>query len=260
SNLSKKKINDSDASGSTQPPAPQSSAWQTPDTRETPTSSSKHRTTSHSKQPVEGILIPDTTIIYDSKDTDSAYLSKIKPMLELLKPISKEDRPATLEPDWSIPTKELPKPENNLAKSYKDFEEKIYFRRLMIWDHSSHGFAKELGRRNSAKCHRMLMDQVDLVNPEGYRLVPDVTKLLPMGDHQVRILEKLDHMVKDFKLYEYNLGMETQIWSQDVRRRSKDFIEVIERRLKIQRIFRSLESFVGRRLRDVDYRLIQRME
>nr|GEX30630.1 retrovirus-related Pol polyprotein from transposon TNT 1-94 [Tanacetum cinerariifolium] len=73
-----------------------------------------------------------------------------------------------------------------------------------------------------------------------------------------RILDKLDHMVKDFKLYEYNLGMETRILSEDDRRRSKNFMEVIERRLKIWRIFRSLESFVGGRLRDVDYRLIQR--
>ncbi|GJR78523.1 hypothetical protein Tco_0149308 [Tanacetum coccineum] len=63
-----------------------------------------------------------------------------------------------------------------------------------------------------------------------------------------RILDKLDHMVNIslIKLYEYNKGMETRIWSEDDRRRSKDFIEVTERRLKIQRIFKSLESFVGR--------------
>nr|GEV05697.1 hypothetical protein [Tanacetum cinerariifolium] len=45
---------------------------------------------------------------------------------------------------------------------------------------------------------------------------------------------------------------------EDDRRRSKEFMEVIEHRLKLQRIFKSLESFVGGRLRDVDYRLIQR--
>ncbi|GJZ69614.1 hypothetical protein Tco_0633164 [Tanacetum coccineum] len=71
-----------------------------------------------------------------------------------------------------------------------------------------------------------------------------------------RILDKLDHMVKDFKLFNYNPAMETRIWSKDDRRRSKEFIEVIERRLKIRRIFRSLKSFIGGRLRDVDYRLI----
>ncbi|GKG61468.1 hypothetical protein Tco_0619193, partial [Tanacetum coccineum] len=65
-----------------------------------------------------------------------------------------------------------------------------------------------------------------------------------------RILDKLDHMVKDFKLFEYNPGMEIRIWSENDRRRSKEFMEVIERSLKIRIIFRSLESFVGGRLRD----------
>ncbi|GJZ14223.1 hypothetical protein Tco_0549453 [Tanacetum coccineum] len=68
-----------------------------------------------------------------------------------------------------------------------------------------------------------------------------------------RILDKLDHMVKDFKLFKYNPGMETRIWSEDDKRRSKEFMEVIEGRLKIKRIFKSLESFVSERLRDVDY-------
>ncbi|GKB16396.1 hypothetical protein Tco_0850319 [Tanacetum coccineum] len=75
-----------------------------------------------------------------------------------------------------------------------------------------------------------------------------------------RIMEKLDHMVKDFMLFKFNPGMENRIWSEDDKRRSKEFIEVIERRLKIRRIFRNLESFVSGRLRDVDYRLIQRTE
>ncbi|GKF31639.1 hypothetical protein Tco_0101437 [Tanacetum coccineum] len=67
-------------------------------------------------------------------------------------------------------------------------------------------------------------------------------------------------MVKDFRLFKYNPGMEKRIWSEDDKRRSKEFMEVIERRLKIRRIFRSLKSFVSGRLRDVDYRLIQRTE
>ncbi|GJR34605.1 hypothetical protein Tco_1210289 [Tanacetum coccineum] len=41
-----------------------------------------------------------------------------------------------------------------------------------------------------------------------------------------RILVKLDHMVKVFKLYEYNPGMETRVWSKIDRRRSKEFMEV----------------------------------
>ncbi|GJU39645.1 hypothetical protein Tco_1192602 [Tanacetum coccineum] len=40
----------------------------------------------------------------------------------------------------------------------------------------------------------------------------------------------------------------------------KTYIEGFERRLKIRRIFRSLESFVGGCLRDIDYRLISKTE
>nr|GEX09463.1 hypothetical protein [Tanacetum cinerariifolium] len=36
------------------------------------------------------------------------------------------------------------------------------------------------------------------------------------------ILEKLDHMVKDFRLFKYNPGMTTRIWSEDDRRKQKD--------------------------------------
>ncbi|GJV56867.1 hypothetical protein Tco_1457872, partial [Tanacetum coccineum] len=39
-----------------------------------------------------------------------------------------------------------------------------------------------------------------------------------------RVMEKLDHMVKDFHLFEYNKGMETRKWTEDDKRRSKDFI------------------------------------
>ncbi|GJT73860.1 hypothetical protein Tco_1033146 [Tanacetum coccineum] len=51
------------------------------------------------------------------------------------------------------------------------------------------------------------------------------------------IKEKLDFMVKDFKLFKFNKGMENRKWTEDDKRRSEDFIEVIERRLKIRRIF-----------------------
>nr|GEY86549.1 hypothetical protein [Tanacetum cinerariifolium] len=74
-----------------------------------------------------------------------------------------------------------------------------------------------------------------------------------------RILEKLDVMVKDYVLFKFNPGM-NRIWFEVDRRRSKDFIEAIERRLKIQRILRRLECFVGGRFRDVDSRTLNRTE
>nr|GEU42384.1 hypothetical protein [Tanacetum cinerariifolium] len=57
-----------------------------------------------------------------------------------------------------------------------------------------------------------------------------------------RIRDKMDFMVKDFKLFEYNKGMESRIWSEDDKQRIEEFIEVIGKRLKIRRIFRSLNA------------------
>ncbi|GKC04724.1 hypothetical protein Tco_0996334 [Tanacetum coccineum] len=119
-------------------------------------------------------------------------------------------------------------------------------------------------------------DAADYYFKEDYTIVPkpraivykdrnDQRKLMRLNElHKfsdgtlTRVMEKLDHMVKDFHLFEYNKGMETRKWSEDDKRRSKDFITAIEKRLQIRRIYRSLESFVGGRIRDIDYRLINR--
>ncbi|GJU20056.1 hypothetical protein Tco_1153398 [Tanacetum coccineum] len=99
-------------------------------------------------------------------------------------------------------------------------------------------------------------DALDFLFKEDYTIV---SKLKAFSDGTLkRVLEKLDHMVKDFKLFKYNPGMEDRIWSEDEKRRNEEFIEVIERRLKIRRIFRNLESFVSGRFRDINYRLISR--
>ncbi|GJX35854.1 hypothetical protein Tco_0247411 [Tanacetum coccineum] len=105
-------------------------------------------------------------------------------------------------------------------------------------------------------------DAADYYFKEDYTIVPkpravvyrdrnDQRKLMRLNElHKfsdgtlTRVMEKLDHMVKDFHLFEYNKGMETRKWSEDDKRRSKDCITAIEKRLKIRRIFRSLESFV----------------
>ncbi|GJR31257.1 hypothetical protein Tco_1107489 [Tanacetum coccineum] len=98
-----------------------------------------------------------------------------------------------------------------------------------------------------------------------YRDINDQRKLMRLNEiHKfsdgtlTRVMEKLDHIVKDFHLFEYNKGMETRKWLEDDKRRSKDFITTIEKRLQIRRIFQSLESFVEGRIRDIDYRLINR--
>ncbi|GJX90031.1 hypothetical protein Tco_0343357 [Tanacetum coccineum] len=70
----------------------------------------------------------------------------------------------------------------------------------------------------------------------------------------------LDYRVKENKVNRLNPGMNTRFWTDKDVTRSKEFIHAIERRLKTRRIFRNLECFVGGRVRDVDYRLLQRTE
>nr|GEV56066.1 hypothetical protein [Tanacetum cinerariifolium] len=73
-----------------------------------------------------------------------------------------------------------------------------------------------------------------------------------------RILEALAYRVKEFKIKRLNLGMNTRFWTQKDVIRSKEFIAAIESRLKTDWIYPNLECFVGGRLRDIDYRLLQR--
>nr|GFC49560.1 hypothetical protein [Tanacetum cinerariifolium] len=106
----------------------------------------------------------------------------------------------------------LRKAENNwanaLAKSYKDPEENKLLSKTGDIGSFIKWFCKRIGKKKLSKsdfkgsafkmvkafhennifmqfqmeeCYRILIDQVDLVNPEGYRLVPDVSKPLPLG-------------------------------------------------------------------------------
>ncbi|GJR36115.1 hypothetical protein Tco_1211799 [Tanacetum coccineum] len=115
--LTKRRRRDTGTSGSSQPPAPQSSAWKKSDTRDAPSSSSKQQSGPHDEQPVEDMPISDSANISDSKDTGSAHLPHVKPRPAWLKPILEDDRPATPEAAWVIPTSHIPDAENNWANA-----------------------------------------------------------------------------------------------------------------------------------------------
>ncbi|GJW23725.1 hypothetical protein Tco_0034347 [Tanacetum coccineum] len=179
---SKKKKQDSDASGSKQTPAQTSSAWQTSATRNAPSSSSQQKNAPQSEQPVDDNQIPDVEHISDSEDTGVAHLPKIKTRPNWLNPVPEEDRPETLELDWVIPPNDLPEPENNwanaFATSYKDPEEN----KLLQKTGDMGSFIKCISLQyQMEECHLLLTDQIDLVNPEGHRVVPNMSKPLPLG-------------------------------------------------------------------------------
>nr|GEV93428.1 hypothetical protein [Tanacetum cinerariifolium] len=63
------------------------------------------------------IPIPNSANISNLEDTDSAHLSKTKQRPKRFKPILDDDRPATLEPAWVIPTSHIPDAANNWANA-----------------------------------------------------------------------------------------------------------------------------------------------
>ncbi|GJV38669.1 hypothetical protein Tco_1411146 [Tanacetum coccineum] len=186
SDQSKKKRHDSDAFGSKQPSVQESSAWRTSDTYDVHLS--------------------------DSEDIGAAHLSKIKTRPDWLKPIPEEEAPETPEPDWFIPSNDLPEMENNwadaLERTYKDPEEhkllrktgdigsfiKWYcmpIRKKKLVKADFEGQAYKLVRpfhKNSMslqfqmeECHLLLTDKIDWVNPEGNWVEHDISKPLPLG-------------------------------------------------------------------------------
>nr|GEU74625.1 retrovirus-related Pol polyprotein from transposon TNT 1-94 [Tanacetum cinerariifolium] len=76
--------------------------------------------------------------------------------------------------------------------------------------------------------------------------------------HQID--KALDYRVKEFKVNRINLSLNIRFWTRKDVDRSKEFMFTIQKRLKIRRIFRNLECFVGGRVRDGDYRLLKRTE
>nr|GFB06800.1 hypothetical protein [Tanacetum cinerariifolium] len=95
----------------------------------------------------------------------------------------------------------------------------------------------------------------------GVQMIMRFNKIHKFSDgtlHQID--EALDYEVKEFKVNRMNLGLNTKFWTRKDVDRSKEFMFAIQKRLKTRWIFSNLESFVDGRVRDGDYRLLQRTE
>nr|GEZ22828.1 hypothetical protein [Tanacetum cinerariifolium] len=203
---------------------------------------------------IEDVPITDNVKVSDSEDTDTTHLPKLKSRPDWMKHVPEEDRPATLEPDWIIPPNKLSELENNWANALSSS--------LKTYARYGYTFLKEIVlHRADYKEYKISEDASDFLFKEDYTIISKLrvviyrdrndqkkmireTEVHKFSDGTLnKILEKLDHMVKDFRLLKYNPGMTTRIWSDDDRKRSEEFMEVIEHKLMIRRIFRSLESF-----------------
>nr|GEW28669.1 hypothetical protein [Tanacetum cinerariifolium] len=162
---SKKKKHDFDVFASKQPLVLKSLAWKTFDSREAPFSSSKKKLASPSEQLVNDDPIPNDMHLLESEDTGASHLLKIKTRPEWLQHRPEEETPKTLEPDW-IGKKKLVK---------ADFEGQAY--KIVKPFHKNNISLKF----QMEECHLLLIEEIDLINPEGNRVVHDMSKPLPLG-------------------------------------------------------------------------------
>ncbi|GJS44119.1 hypothetical protein Tco_0569162 [Tanacetum coccineum] len=112
---SSKKPWESDASASKQHPALTSTGWQITDTRDAVVDSSMHRSnpeSEHFEQSSDDIPMQDEGHVSDLEDTDNAHIPKVL-TTTWFKPIPEGERPATPEPEWTIPLNDFPEKENN---------------------------------------------------------------------------------------------------------------------------------------------------
>nr|GEW41567.1 monodehydroascorbate reductase [Tanacetum cinerariifolium] len=103
--------------------------------------------------------------------------------------------------------------------------------------------------------------QLNLTKPQwdatGFEYKHDYTVI---DSPRAQIDEALDYRVKEFRINRMNLGLNTRFWTRKDVDRCKAFMFAIQRCLKTRRIFRNMKSFVGRRVREGDYRLLKRTE
>ncbi|GJU05259.1 hypothetical protein Tco_1121689 [Tanacetum coccineum] len=211
---SSKKPRESEASASKQHPALTSTGWQITDTREAGVDSSMHRSdpeSEHSEQSSDDISMQDEGNDSDMEDTDNAHIPKVS-TTTWFKPIPESERPATPEPEWTIPPNDFPEPENNWANTYattyKDPEENKLQRKTYDIGSFIKWFCRRTGKKKLCKadlegpafnlvkafhknsvflqyqmdeCHKLLSNKVDLHNPEGHQILRNVYEPLPLG-------------------------------------------------------------------------------
>ncbi|GJS13386.1 hypothetical protein Tco_0407858 [Tanacetum coccineum] len=99
---------------------------------------------------------------------------------------SSKDQLKTPEPDWVVPPNDLPEIENNwanaIANVHKDPEENKLIRKTGDMGSFIKWYCKRIRKSKLSKADlEGPTFKINLVNPEGNRVVPDVSKPLPLG-------------------------------------------------------------------------------
>ncbi|GJY22127.1 hypothetical protein Tco_0394693 [Tanacetum coccineum] len=274
----------------------QSMAWTTSDTR----FESTNFTAAQKLTPTDSLMQDDSILdeqvqLSNDEESGNDHLPKTDSRQDWWKPLPEEKRPVTPEPAWTIPSSNckiwhltggLIDRSFILTDMILRLVEKIseHICRFSVSSESKHtqdtkNDFKNLYPSNFEDLNLLLLQgHLDHLPGSDKRMLSTAVKLWTrnlvitqriMRFNEIykfsdgtltRILKALDYRVKEFKVKRLNPGMNTRFWTQKDVTRSKEFIAAIERRLKTRRIFRNLECFVGGRIRDIDYRLLQRTE
>nr|GEY53691.1 hypothetical protein [Tanacetum cinerariifolium] len=259
----------------------------------------------------------------DDEDIGNAHILKVNLRQDWWKSLE-EERAATLEPVWSIPSSDVPVPKNNsasaLASTYspppedsllahnvskplplggppgqvtiqsdfffnKDLEylrygskgsrptlsiskmktayyldvglEQMVPDKMWIEEECKH---TSEGNRRAIRTHMRILSvvRIKVFSMYGYDYMKKI--VLRRADLNEHIDDALDYQVKEFKINRMNPGLNIRFWTRKDVDKSKEFMFAIQKWLKIRRIFRNLESFIGGRVREGDYRLLKRTE
>ncbi|GJT26674.1 hypothetical protein Tco_0906949 [Tanacetum coccineum] len=191
----------------------QSMAWTTSDTRYESTGFTATQETSPSDDLMQDDSILDEQVhLSDDDDSGNDHPPKDNLRKDWWKPLPEEDRPATPEPAWTIPSSNVSDVENNwasaLVSTYEPPAENSLLAKIgdmttfMNWycqkvnktvltQADFEGQAYEVVKAfypdvihlqfQMEECHKMLTDQVDWTNPEGDQVRVDVNRPLPLG-------------------------------------------------------------------------------
>nr|GEX88027.1 integrase, catalytic region, zinc finger, CCHC-type, peptidase aspartic, catalytic [Tanacetum cinerariifolium] len=95
----------------------------------------------------------------------------------------------------------------------------------------------------------------------GVQMMMRFNEIRKFSDRTLQqIVEALDYRVKEFRINRMNPGLNTRFWTKKDVDRCNAFMFAILRHLRTWRIFCNLESFVGGRVREGDYRLLRRTD
>nr|GEU47013.1 hypothetical protein [Tanacetum cinerariifolium] len=138
-----------------------------------------------------------------------------------------------------------------------DYMKKIVLRQADLNEHI-------IAKRDFKYLYQSDFEDLYLLNLQdryGVQMIMHFNEIHKFSDGTLQqIDEALDYRVKEFKVNRMNPGLNTRFWTRKDVDRSKEFMFAIQKRLNTRRIFCNLESFVGGRVRDGDYRLLERTE